>query len=228
MVDLLRKHFVAFALDNASVPNVTPAEALWLKDRGGRACTQGMTVFTAGGQLLGTGGGYQAAGNIKMLKDALTRYRPEEKVEIGGPDAAVPADESGVRGYPRKVPRPVKDGLVLFVSWKVLRLLLGGWLHQTLASTRQQDDGQAYDQHEHPEGDHGIDQPADRLQSLEVLLLHLGSLPASFRVWEQKRVQEAYKQFPHIVPPLPARLGATKSTASSGQEHGAGCRHQKG
>ena len=116
MVDLLKKHFVAFALDNASVPNVTPAEALWLKERGGRACTQGMAVFTAGGQMLGRGGGYHPAGNIKMLKDALTRYKPEAKVEIEDPDAAVPANESGVRGYPRKVPRPVKDGLVLFVS----------------------------------------------------------------------------------------------------------------
>jgi hypothetical protein len=120
VVDLLKKHFVAFALDNASVPNVTPAEALWLKDRGGRWCTQGMTVFTAGGQMLGRGGGYHAAGNIQMLKEALAKYKPEENVEIGNPDAAVPANESGLRGYPRKVPRPVKDGLVLFVSWKVL------------------------------------------------------------------------------------------------------------
>jgi hypothetical protein len=120
VVDLLKKHFVAFALDNAAVPNVTPAEALWLKGRGGRCCTQGMTVFTAGGQMLGRGGGYQAPGNIKMLQDALTRYQPEEKVEIEDPQTAVPANESGVRGYPRKVPRPVKDGLVLFVSWKVL------------------------------------------------------------------------------------------------------------
>jgi hypothetical protein len=120
VVDLLKKHFVAFAMDNASVPNVTPAEALWLKDRGGRSCTQGMTVFTAGGQMLGTGGGYQAAGNIKMLKDALTKYKAEETVEIGDPNAAVPASEPGVRGFPRKVPRPVGEGLVLFVSWKVL------------------------------------------------------------------------------------------------------------
>jgi hypothetical protein len=120
VVDLLKKHFVAFALDNASVPNVTPAEALWLKDRGGRSCTQGMAVFTAGGQMLGRGGGYHAAGNITMLKDALTKYKPEEKVAIGDPNAAVPANESGVRGYPRKVPRPVEDGLVLFVSYAVL------------------------------------------------------------------------------------------------------------
>jgi hypothetical protein len=93
MVNLLRKNFVAFALDNASVPNVKPAEALWLKDRGGRSCTQGMAVFTAGGQMLGRGGGYQAPGNIKMLKDALTKYKPEEKVAIGDPDATVPANE---------------------------------------------------------------------------------------------------------------------------------------
>jgi hypothetical protein len=120
MVDLLKKHFVAFALDNASVPNVTPAEALWLRGRGGRSCTQGMTVFTAGGQMLGRGGGYHPAGNIKMLEEALTKYNPEAKVDIGDANAAVPASASGVRGYPRKVPRPAKDGLVLFVSWKVL------------------------------------------------------------------------------------------------------------
>jgi hypothetical protein len=120
MVALLKKHYVAFALDNASVPNVTAAEASWLGDRGGRACTQGMTVFTAGGKLLARGGGYAAPGNIKMLKDALSKYKPEEKVEIGDPHAAVVADAQ-YKGYPREVPRPAKDGLVLFVSWKVLR-----------------------------------------------------------------------------------------------------------
>jgi hypothetical protein len=120
MVALLKKHFVAFALDNASVPNVTPPEAFWLRDRGGRACTQGMTVFTAGGKLLAQGGGYAAPGNIQMLKDALRKYKPEDKVEIGDPQAAVVVDEH-YKGYPRRVPRPAKGGLVLFVSWKVLR-----------------------------------------------------------------------------------------------------------
>jgi hypothetical protein len=117
---LLKKHFVAFALDNASVPNATPAEALWLKDRGGRSCTQGMSVFTAGGELLGSGGGYSAAPNIKMLKDALAKYKPEEKVEIGDPSAPVSAEEPVAKYFPREVPRPVHDGLVLLVSWKVL------------------------------------------------------------------------------------------------------------
>jgi hypothetical protein len=124
MVDLLEKNFVAFALDNASVPNVTAAEAVWLSDRGGRSCTQGMTVFTAGGQMLGKGGGYQAPGNIEILREALRKFTPEERVEIGDPHVAVPAAEQ-VGRYPRAVPRPVKDGLVLFVSWKVLSKLPG-------------------------------------------------------------------------------------------------------
>jgi len=120
VVDLLKNSFVAFALDNASVPNVTAAEAVWLHDVGpGRYCTQGMGVFTAGGKMLGQCGGYQAPGNIKMLKDALSKYKPEETVDIEDPHAAVPPGGPG-KGYPREVPRPVKDGLVLFVSFKVL------------------------------------------------------------------------------------------------------------
>jgi hypothetical protein len=126
VVQLLKDHFVAFALNNAGwTINMTPAEALWLKDRGGRACTQGMAVFTAGGQMLGTGGGYQAAPNIKMLRDALRRYKPEEKVAIGDPAAAVDPKElpEGWRPMlPRVVPRPAKDGLVLYVTWKALGL----------------------------------------------------------------------------------------------------------
>jgi hypothetical protein len=126
VVKLLQDHFVAFALNNAGwTINMTPAEALWLKDRGGRACTQGMSVFTAGGQMLGTGGGYQAAPNVKMLKDALKKYKPEEKVEIGDPTAPVDPKElpDGWRSFlPRVVPRPAKEGLVLFVTWKALGL----------------------------------------------------------------------------------------------------------
>ena len=90
VVALLKKHFVAFALDNAGwTMNMAPAEALWLQDRGGRACTQGMVVFTAGGEMLATGGGYTAPPNLKMLKDALSKYKPEEAVEISDPAAAV-------------------------------------------------------------------------------------------------------------------------------------------
>ncbi|HEY7427300.1 MAG TPA: hypothetical protein VH682_23905 [Gemmataceae bacterium] len=125
-MELLKKHFVAFALNNAGwTINATPAEMVWLKDRGGRACTQGMAVFTAGGQMLGSGGGYTAAPNLKMLKDALSKYKPEEAVDIADPTAPVdPKDlPEGWRSHlPRVVPRPAKDGLALYVTWKALGL----------------------------------------------------------------------------------------------------------
>jgi hypothetical protein len=124
VVDLLQKHFVAFALNNAGwTVNMTPAEALWLKDRGARACTQGMTVLTAGGQVLASGGGYQAAPNLRMLREALRKYRPEEAVEIGDPAAPVNPKElpDGWHPFlPRVVPRPARGGLVLYVTWKGL------------------------------------------------------------------------------------------------------------
>jgi len=126
MVDLLKKHFVAFALNNAGwTMNMTPAEAAWLKDRGGRCCTQGMVVFSAGGAMLATGGGYTAEPNIKMLREALRKYNPDEKVEIGDPAAAVgPKDipEGWGPFLPRVVPRPARGGLVLYVSAKTLDL----------------------------------------------------------------------------------------------------------
>ena len=126
MVGLLRKHFVAFALNNAGwTMNMTPAEAAWLKDRGGLACTQGMAVVSPGGELLATGGGYTAAPNIKMLKEALRKYNAEEKVEIGDPAAAVDPKEipEGWGPFlPRAVPRPARGGLVLYVTAKALDL----------------------------------------------------------------------------------------------------------
>jgi hypothetical protein len=126
VVELLRNHFVAFALNNAGwTMNMTPAETLWLLDRGGRACTQGMVVFSAGGQMLGTGGGYTVAPNVKMLNDALAKYDPRENVNIG--DTADPVDaerlpEAWRPFVPRVVPRPAKGGLVLYVTWKALDL----------------------------------------------------------------------------------------------------------
>jgi hypothetical protein len=126
VVKLLREQFVAFALDNAGwTMNMTFAEARWLKDRGGRACTQGMAVFTAGGQMLGTGGGYTAAPNIKMLKEALRKYKPEDKVDIEDPSAPVEPRElpAGWHAFlKRAVPRPAKDGMVLYVTSKALDL----------------------------------------------------------------------------------------------------------
>jgi len=113
MVELLKKHFVAFALSNAGNANVTPAEWAWVHQngRGGDACTIGTAVFTAGGQRLAKG-----EGGTKLLKAALKEYKPEENVQIEDPDG--PAEK--IPGLPAKVPQPPKDGLVLFVTYKVL------------------------------------------------------------------------------------------------------------
>jgi hypothetical protein len=127
VVDLLRKHFVPFALSNAGSTNMTAAEAIWLKDRGARGSTGGMTIFTAGGQMLAVPGSiYHSAPVIKALQDALTKFKPEEKVAIE--NAATPVDPARVidrldiaySRLPRAVPRPAKDGLILFVTWKAL------------------------------------------------------------------------------------------------------------
>ena len=114
MVALLKKHFVPFALSNCGNANVTPAEWAWVhqKDRGGNACTIGTAVFTAGGQRLAM----KSGGGVKMLKAALKEYKPEANVQIEDPDG--PAEK--IPGLPAKVPQPPKDGLVLFVTYKVL------------------------------------------------------------------------------------------------------------
>jgi hypothetical protein len=75
--------------------------------------------------MLATGGGYTAAPNIKMLKEALRKYRPEERVDIGDPAAPVDPKElpDGWKAFlPRTVPRPATDGLVLYVTSKALDL----------------------------------------------------------------------------------------------------------
>ncbi len=107
VVQLLREHFVCLAVDNADNLNLTPADKEWLKDRGGRACTQGMSVFTAGGTLLGSGGGYEPAPVKRMLEESLKKFQPETSivVEDTGKDL---------------IPRPPAGGLVLTVTWKVL------------------------------------------------------------------------------------------------------------
>lgn len=107
VVQLLREHFVCLAVDNADNLNLTVADKEWLKDRGGQACTQGMTVFTAGGTLLGTGGGYQPAPVKRMLEESLKKFQPETSIVV---------EDTGKN----LIPRPPAGGLVLTVTWKVL------------------------------------------------------------------------------------------------------------
>jgi hypothetical protein len=130
VVSLLKKHFVCFALNNAGwAQNVTPAEAIWLKNRGYGGCTAGMTVFTPGGQVLSPGGNwcYFPDKTLKVLQDIVSKHQQvEEKVKIEDTAVAVDPKEldrelPGARQYLRPhVPRPARDGLVLYVSWKAL------------------------------------------------------------------------------------------------------------
>jgi hypothetical protein len=110
IIKLLRAHFVAIAIDNVDNLNMTAAEKEFLRDRGLKFCTQGMSVFTAGGKLLGMGGGFEPDDVKRMLQKALAEYQPEKT-----PLALPPRDEKD----PGLIPPPA-GGRALFVTWKVL------------------------------------------------------------------------------------------------------------
>ena len=110
IVKLLRSHFVAIGVDNVDNLNMTAAEKEFLKDRGLKFCTQGMSVFTAGGKVLGMGGGFEPAGVKQMLQKALTTYQPEK------PPVKVPPRDENDKG----LIRPPAGGSVLYVTWKVV------------------------------------------------------------------------------------------------------------
>ena len=117
VVEMLTKHFVCFAIDNANNSNTTKREREFLKPLGGTASTQGMSTFTAGGQLLAGGGGYDAKPNLKMLKGALSKFQSDEKFkEEPAPVFEMDAD----RAAANETKRPPEGGLVLYVTWKIL------------------------------------------------------------------------------------------------------------
>jgi hypothetical protein len=129
---LLKDHFVPFAVDNVDHPNLTPGERAFLWDRGLQACTQGMTVFTAGGTVLATGGGFEPRGVEKMLRKALAAYDPgrDPPFDVAAEErsadqaAALAAAADLAAGKKAKKVKPVRTppegGLVLYVTWKVL------------------------------------------------------------------------------------------------------------
>ncbi|MEX0718778.1 MAG: hypothetical protein WD066_19445 [Planctomycetaceae bacterium] len=114
VVELLKSNFVCLGVDNAANPNTTVAEARFIADKGGRASTEGMTVFTAGGKLLGRGGGFQADPNLRMLKSALEKYDPESEKDLVVEDFPVTEADR------KKIQQPPEGGLVLDVTWKLL------------------------------------------------------------------------------------------------------------
>src|SRR3954452_17538215 len=116
VAELLKDHFVPFAVDNVDHPNLTPGERAFLWGRGLQACTQGMTVFTAGGTVLATGGGFEPRGVEKMLRKALAAYRPDADpaFDVAAEEraaeqaAAVTAAADLTSGKTTKKPKPVR------------------------------------------------------------------------------------------------------------------------
>jgi hypothetical protein len=121
IVEVLAKHFVCFAIDNANNSNTTKLEREFLAPLGGRASTQGMSTFTAGGQLLSSGGGYDAEPNLKMLHDALSKFQSDDKFKNEPPPIVAPDAERDAAPQDDTKHAP-EGGLVLYVTWKVLTL----------------------------------------------------------------------------------------------------------
>lgn len=111
IVELLSERFVPIAVDNVDHPNMTPAEKAFVWERGFKACTQGMSVFTADGRVLAMGGGFEAGGVHQMLQNALAKF-----ATLPRPEAWEPLDPAGAEA----VCHPPEGGLVLYVTWRVL------------------------------------------------------------------------------------------------------------
>src|SRR6516162_4966127 len=97
------------AIDNVENLNMTAAEKEFLSDKGLKFSTQGMSVFTAGGKVLGFGGGYEPDNVKQVLCKALEQYRPEDAVVVPSRGEKDPM-----------LRKPPEGGLVLYVTWKVL------------------------------------------------------------------------------------------------------------
>jgi hypothetical protein len=110
VVALLRDHFVCIAIDNGTHPQLTPAEREFVKDKGLKFDTWGMSVFTAGGKVLEMGGSFEAKGVVPMLKRAIAKYTPEDNLDIPQPAAEERA----------RLKRPPEGGLVCYVTWQVV------------------------------------------------------------------------------------------------------------
>jgi hypothetical protein len=109
IVKLLRASFVSMAIDNVDNLNMTAAEKAFLADKGFKFSTQGMSVFTAGGKLLGMGRGFEPDQVKQMLEKALEQYRPEDAVSVPPRDDRDPGLQKAPAGT-----------LVLYVTWKVV------------------------------------------------------------------------------------------------------------
>jgi len=111
VVRLLSTRFVPLAVDNVANPNLTAAEKEFLDsfDSGIKACTIGMSAFTADGRKLASGGAYEPGPVREMLKKALDAFKPESVTAVAAAKEGSPAA------------RTAPDGaLILYATWKTL------------------------------------------------------------------------------------------------------------
>jgi len=101
---------VPLAVDNVANPNLTPAEKEFLHgfDSGIKACTIGMSAFTADGKKLASGGDFEPGPVRNMLKKALEGFKPE---------SVAPLSNLPPREGARRMP---EGGLILYVTWRTL------------------------------------------------------------------------------------------------------------
>ena len=113
VVELLKTRFIPFAHDNVENPNLTAAEREFLSafDSGVKACTIGMSAFTADGRKLASGGGFESGSLKSLLRKALAEFKPET-VSATVP----PRDDAAVAS----LRRPPEGGLILYVTWKLI------------------------------------------------------------------------------------------------------------
>ena len=78
VVKLLSEKFVPLSIDNVANPNLTAAEKEFLDgfDSGIKACTIGMSVFTADGKKLGSVSAKEPGPVRQMLQGALDVFKP--------------------------------------------------------------------------------------------------------------------------------------------------------
>ena len=113
MVEQLKTRFIPYALDNVENPNLTPAEREFLDafDSGVKACTIGMSIYTADGKKLASGGGYEPGAVRSLIKKSLSEFKPETVSAV-----VPPRDEAATA----QLRRPPEGGLILYVTWKLI------------------------------------------------------------------------------------------------------------
>jgi hypothetical protein len=113
VVELLKTKFIPYALDNVEHPNLTPAEKEFLSgfDSGMKACTIGMSAFTADGKKIASGGGFEAKSVRSLIQKALAEFKPETV------SATIPPRDEAATASLRRMP---EGGRVLYVTWKLL------------------------------------------------------------------------------------------------------------